>query len=258
MTELQEANVGFMNAWNVMVGRIPQGTIEKSEGMVAALGAVPTPFLNVFFFESPTPSEAELNKGLDRVMERSRTFAYPWFLSLCDEWTPEARNEICLKRGWGPALKLFAMATDEIAPAQRALPDLEYKRISDLETARLVAQINAAAYAMPPEMAETFVIPDLWQEDVFGYIGYAEGEPVTCSATVVMGDLLYVAWVATLPGHQRKGYADAVMRKSLEEASKATGLKKSLLHATEAGAPVYARMNYRRTAGFTLFHPVSD
>lgn len=258
MTELQEANMGFINAWRLMMERIPTGKFETVNGFAAALGALPTPFLNVFFPTSPTPSNGELSARLDGIRERIGNFPHPWFLTLCDEWTPETREEVCLKLGWVPAMKLYAMATDEVAPAQRALPDLEYRRVSDLETANLVAQINAAAYAMPPEMAETFVMPDLWQEDVFGYIGFVEGEPVSCAATLVIGDLLYVAWVATLPESQRKGFADAVMRKSVEEASRATGLKRSLLHATEAGAPVYARMSYRQTAGFTLFQPASD
>jgi ribosomal protein S18 acetylase RimI-like enzyme len=62
---------------------------------------------------------------------------------------------------------------------------------------------------------------------------------------------LHVMCVATMPAHQRRGYAEAVMRHSLAQASRATGLTRTTLHATEAGKPAYQRMGYRETATFT-------
>jgi predicted acetyltransferase len=57
--------------------------------------------------------------------------------------------------------------------------------------------------------------------------------------------------VATQPDAQCYGYAEAVMRHSLAEASKATGLQRSILHATDSGRSIYLRMGYRDTARFT-------
>ena len=55
----------------------------------------------------------------------------------------------------------------------------------------------------------------------------------------------YVALVATHPKAQRKGYAEAAMRDVLER-SLAAGLdRRTYLHATAAGRPVYERMGYK-------------
>jgi ribosomal protein S18 acetylase RimI-like enzyme len=51
--------------------------------------------------------------------------------------------------------------------------------------------------------------------------------------------------VATLPEHRRRGYAEAVVRHGLAEARREWGLERTVLHATEAGHPLYQRMGYR-------------
>jgi GNAT superfamily N-acetyltransferase len=90
-------------------------------------------------------------------------------------------------------------------------------------------------------------------EGAFAVIGYAGAEPVATAITYVLEGILFVAFVATLPGHQRKGYAEAVMRRSLEAASRATGLSRTVLHATPAGQSVYERMGYHSTTPFTMY-----
>jgi predicted acetyltransferase len=62
-----------------------------------------------------------------------------------------------------------------------------------------------------------------------------------------------VALVATTPGLQRRGFADAAMRKSLELSATAHPGTPSFLHATEAGRPVYERMGYQTVATHTIF-----
>jgi hypothetical protein len=43
------------------------------------------------------------------------------------------------------------------------------------------------------------------------------------------------------------------MRRSLARAAAATGIQRTVLHATPAGAPLYASMGYRATARFTMY-----
>jgi predicted acetyltransferase len=64
---------------------------------------------------------------------------------------------------------------------------------------------------------------------------------------------LFLALVATLPGKQRKGYAEATVRKALYEGYPATGLKRTVLHASDAGFPVYERLGYRAVANIRLY-----
>jgi predicted GNAT family acetyltransferase len=59
--------------------------------------------------------------------------------------------------------------------------------------------------------------------------------------------------VATAPDHQRRGYADAAMRQALTHAREAHGAAPTMLHATDAGKPVYERMGYRSISTHLLY-----
>ena len=72
-------------------------------------------------------------------------------------------------------------------------------------------------------------------------------------ATVVSDDVVGVYNVGTLPGHQRHGYGEAVMRHALENARAAHGIEKSILQSTPAGYRLYERMGYQRIASHTVF-----
>jgi ribosomal protein S18 acetylase RimI-like enzyme len=63
----------------------------------------------------------------------------------------------------------------------------------------------------------------------------------------------YVALVATDPSTQRRGYAEAAMRHALEVAAEQHGDCPTVLHATDAGRPTYARMGYVKISTHTLF-----
>jgi predicted GNAT family acetyltransferase len=63
----------------------------------------------------------------------------------------------------------------------------------------------------------------------------------------------YVALVATDPSQQRRGYADAAMRGALQHAAVVHGERPTVLHATDAGRPIYERMGYRTISNHTIF-----
>jgi predicted GNAT family acetyltransferase len=52
--------------------------------------------------------------------------------------------------------------------------------------------------------------------------------------------------VATTPTARRKGYGDATVRQALSVGVRATGLTRTVLHASDAGFPVYQRIGYRK------------
>jgi predicted N-acetyltransferase YhbS len=88
---------------------------------------------------------------------------------------------------------------------------------------------------------------------MYAYIGLENGVPVSTAATVETNGCLFLALVATAPEAQRKGYGEATVRKALFEGAKATGLTRTVLHATMAGAPVYERIGYRKVATIRLY-----
>ena len=88
----------------------------------------------------------------------------------------------------------------------------------------------------------------LWKSGMYTYLGLEDGIPVSAAATVQTGDCLFLALVATAPEAQGKGFGEATVRKASIEGVKATGLTRSVLHATPAGGPVYERIGFRKVA----------
>jgi GNAT superfamily N-acetyltransferase len=109
---------------------------------------------------------------------------------------------------------------------------------------RDLAIINGRAYGMPLEMFECMSNMHLWHDDSFGFVGYADGQPVSCAAVFPVDGTVYVALVATNPDAHGKGFAESVMRHAIEAGVKGMGFSRVTLHATEMGRPLYTSMGF--------------
>ena len=118
------------------------------------------------------------------------------------------------------------------------------------------ADINSEAYGFPLEWARSGLLESTrWKEETYTYLGYECSVPMSAASVVVNDGSLYLALVATRPSAQRKGYAEAMVRHALQAAYEATELKRTILHATDAGFPVYRRVGYHRTVTFMAYKP---
>jgi len=87
------------------------------------------------------------------------------------------------------------------------------------------------------------------------HISLCRRRAVSGAFAVPIDKALYVAWMATSKTHRRLGLPELVIRHSLEDARKVTGIERTVLHATEDGFAVYLRMGYRVVAKFPLYGP---
>jgi ribosomal protein S18 acetylase RimI-like enzyme len=236
------------------------GAEHKHEpGLTFAYGDVPLPFMNAIVMTAAVPDCAALDEAAKRVSSYVKARKFPGMFFVCEdllasEVRPQASG-ILAAHDLHPAMALTGMAATVLHPTARPIEAVTFRRAGIDETAAIISDLNCSAYGLPLDMGRASLPAALWTSETWGYIASVDGNPVSCAATFPIDGRLYVAFVATKPDTQRRGYAEAVMRHSLKEAARATGLTRTILHATDAGRPVYTRMGYHDTAKFMVYSP---
>lgn len=86
-------------------------------------------------------------------------------------------------------------------------------------------------------------------------MAYIDGQSAAAGFALPIEGALYVAWSVRAAQFRGRGLAELVMRRSLDEASQATGLERTVLHASPAGLGLYRRMGYRPVASCPIWEP---
>ena len=259
MTELEESNRQFVEAWRLFARGARNGAIETHDGLDIAFTGVALPLVNMIFLASPVEDVRDLERRLDAATAFATARDVPWMFTICHDWLPAADAEttsaLLTAAGLAPMTAATGMVAEDLAPPRRPPPPaLTMRSAEGVAAYRELSDLNMTAYSMPLAWGhEAFAREDLYRSGVWPDLGYVDGAPVATSTTALVDGRLYVMMVATDAAHRNKGYAEAVMRRSLARAHAATGIRRTILHASPAGAPLYASMGYRRTADFTMY-----
>jgi GNAT superfamily N-acetyltransferase len=245
----------LLGAWRMFSAQSPRQALVSEPGLDCIFTGVPIAFFNVALITADRVSAAELAAYGRRACACAADADDPWLFIVTHETLeagtdPAAVLDAC---GLAPVMRLRGMLAPQVAPVARVPDGLQLVAPEDDGLCAAAVDINAAAYGMDLEAAKSFMGRRQFWDDHHLVVGVAGGAPV-CSAAVLMVDgLRYVALVATLPGQQRRGFADAAMRRVLEAAAEAHGETPTVLHATDAGFPVYERMGYSTISTHPVF-----
>jgi len=220
------SNQQFINAWSYIASACPQGEILAVNELVITWSGTDSVMLNAVFLTKPVYDGAELEAKIKVACDRAKKRSQPWWMIVAEDWVPEFLrpqiDEVFARQGLVSLLTLAGMDTAQLLPSTRS-------------------------------SKEVLELDEFWQETVFGTLGYVENQPVSTAITFLIEDEFYLGWVATLPDYRNQGYAQAVSRHSLEQAAQRYGKKRTALHATPAGFPVYRRMGYQPTTYFRTY-----
>ncbi len=226
-----------------------QGDVRELRGVSIASAGVTFQMFNAAFLSAPVPSDAELEQ---RILLASLYFqkrGLEWAYWICEDWFDarvRARSRrIFGKHGLRHSVDLPGMVAERVLPPQRPLPRLDVRRVCDPISQEAFCAVGSVCFNVPLSwFREVFESRRVWDRFA-GYVAYVEGEPVSTAAIVIDKNAAGVYNVATIPGHQRRGYGEMVMRFALEAAQREHGIERTVLQSTKAGYALYLRMGYR-------------
>jgi GNAT superfamily N-acetyltransferase len=177
-----------------------------------------------------------------------------WTCWVCDDFLTRRAlrdaDRIFNRYGLRPLTQAPGMYTRKLLPPSRKLPSLEVRPVADSRTRTAFAEIMSVGFEIPSGIcAAVYGSEFAWTGGLRGYVGFANGRPVTTAAAMLTDDVIGLYSVATLPAYRRLGYAEAIMRQVIEEA----GVDGTVLQSTRLGLSLYERMGYRMVTNFNVY-----
>lgn len=245
----------FLDAWRIFGQANPASRIETVAGVHYVFTGLPIPFFNVAIPAAGPLSAPALEAIARGAIQWASDKNAPWMFIVTNENLEAGVDAAAALDHCGlmALLPLTGMSASRIPPVAAVPGGLRLEVAEDDAACCDAIDVNSAAYGMDLEASKPLFGRGSFWTDHLLVVGRAGGTPATSAAVMLAGGHRYVALVATQPGHQKKGFAEAAMREALSAAADKFGERPSFLHATDAGRPIYARMGYEAVATHTCF-----
>jgi ribosomal protein S18 acetylase RimI-like enzyme len=233
------------------------GEIRELPGVSIASAGVTFQMFNTAFLSEPVATEAELAQRILLPSLHFNARGQEWAYWVCEDWMetrPQRRSRHVFERnGLRHSVDLPGMVAEQLRPPARRLPALEVRRVCAQDSREAFCAIGSVCFHVPLSwFCEVFDNETVWDRFA-AYVGYAGGEAVSTAAVVAGGGALGVYNVATLPGYQRRGYGEAVMRHAVDDMRRQQGIEPVILQSTPAGYRLYERMGFRTVTKVAVY-----
>ena len=233
------------------------GEVRELKGVSIASSGATFQMFNAAFLSGAVTTDAELTQRILLAQLHFETRGQEWSYWVCEDWITAAtrrRSRAAFESiGLRHSVSLPGMIAERVLPPARELPSLEVRRVEGGPVRDAFCSIGALCFHVPLSwFREVFDSDTVWSQFA-GYVGYLDGDPVSTAAVVIGAGAAGVYNVATLPGHQRNGYGEVVMRHALEAARREHGVGRSILQSTPAGLRLYERMGYRTVTRVAVY-----
>ena len=255
INEAIESMSQFASMWKTLTRKLPGVDLIDRKGVAIRWADHPFPFWNCIFFTEELDQNA-LSVHLQEAARYMRQKSQSGLVWVCEELLSDSAKESLPRLLQEAQLELALPVTGmagEMFPLQTSVPStLRLERVTNHDMLQEYIDINCDAYGLPLSSGESALDPDTWL-NAYSYLGYEGDRAVTAASAIVNEGCLFLALVATRAEARGKGYAEAVVRQALQAGHEATGLTRTILHATDAGFPVYKRIGYYKTASILAY-----
>lgn len=235
------------------------GEVREMQGVsIASCGASVHTFNGAFFSDPIGDSASLLERRIMTAAVHYMARGLRWAF-----WAADHKLDAALRKrsraifeahGCELAYENPGLSAERLLPPIRRLQRLDFRPVSS-EAERLdFSIVNAAAFRMPLEWCrELYDLEALWRGPFAGWVGYADGRPVTAAATLVTPDAMGLYCVATLPEKWRNGYGEAIVRHALERARETYSVERTVLQSSTQGMSLYRKMGYETVTRFRVY-----
>jgi GNAT superfamily N-acetyltransferase len=234
------------------------GTTERRAGMTLVTSPVEHSAFNVAVIDAPPPDQAALLACVDQAARHFRRLLRGWNFYACEDLlgARAARQLDDLLDPFGLVRILDApgMEAQDLAAPSHPLPDLDFEPVANARERQAFTGLIAAAFHIPYPTARVLYEPEeRWRCALEAWVGYFDGQPVTCGAAVEHAGALGIYSVATLANHRRRGCAEAVVRHAVAQRRQRGFLGPLVLQSTPDGRRLYRALGFRRTTRFAVY-----
>lgn len=231
-----------------------RGEIRDHSGVTLVSSGVNFSVFNSAMLTSPVSGP----KTLERQIEIARVFfeqrGLDWSFWLCLDLLDAVSRRDFSRIFRDRRLRLVAeppgLIAQSICRPVRRLPVLDILEVCDEATRQDFVDLSASVFHLPLATASAIYGPaGAWESGMRGFVGYFCDEPVTILTTVETDACVGVYSVGTSPYHQRRGYAETLLRYSLQQSVD----KQTILQSTDAGLRLYLRLGYRPVTKFAVY-----
>ena len=200
----------------------------------------------------------EIDAAIGNALAAHRAARVPgsWWLEA--ETTPVGIERALERHGYrrGAAAPAMSRELDDLPDAEPP-PGVELSFVRGREPMRQVQRLIALGFGRPPAIAEMMaeVVAPLGDEPdtpIRVVIASLDGMPVASATAITVGEVCGVFTVTTLPEARGKGLGGATTLAVLRDARE-RGARVAVLHASDLGFGVYARMGFRHVGDFDRF-----
>lgn len=237
---------------------LPDGGACEQDGLLLVDAGRTVPMFNAAVQISPAETDESFRKQVAAATAFYAQRSSPWCFWVCDgllsSSVRRSAKRILTEAGLVSAATNPGLATVELSPLSRVLPDLEVRRVlSDMDR-QSFCHIMTIAFDSPPHQISTvYGSPALWRDGFQGYLGSVQGQDVSAGAIVADGSSIGIYAVATLPGSMRRGYGEALMRRAVSLVTTGSSAVPLVLQSTPEALRLYRRLGFQRVTSFTVY-----
>ena len=255
MDDIDLTTTQLVGAWRAMCGEAAGYQHRVADGVEYVFSGLPIAFFNVAMVTGREVTAEALRDAGRSATAWAALQQVPWMFVVTHETLGPGvdATQALDAAGLAPMMPLTGMRAAEISGAPSPPAGLRLEVPQDDDRCADLLNVNALAYGMDLEAGQSLMAKRSFWASHVPVVGSVDGKAVCTGAVLMIDGYRYVALVATDPAHQRRGYADAVMRHALKVANEVHGPHPTMLHATEAGRPIYERMGYEAIARHTVF-----